>query len=68
MESDTLVAYESYDATAATTEGQEQEASTQSRQIARQLELETERNQLGNPGILKATSGNTVKRWEAKNG
>ena len=60
VESDALVAY---DATAAITEGQEQ---SQSPQITRQLELEAERNQLGNPGVLKATSGNAAKRWKMR--
>ncbi len=67
--SDALVAYDAYDATAATTEGQKHEALSQSLQIARQSELETERNQLWNPGILKATSGNAAKRlkmWQTR--
>ena len=54
--SNALVAYDASDATeatAATMEGQEQEVRSQSLLIARQLELEIERNQLGNPGVLK---------------
>lgn len=31
-----------------------------------QSELETERNELGNPGVLKATSGNAAKRWKMR--
>ena len=67
--SNALVAYDASDATeatAATMEGQEQEVGSQSLLIARQLELEIERNQLGNPGVLKATSGNTAKRWKMR--
>ena len=63
--SNALVAYDASDATeatAATMEGQEQEVGSQSLLIARQLELEIERNQLKNPGVLKTTSGNMAKR------
>ncbi len=45
-------------------EGWVQETGSQSL-ITRQLELELERNQLGNPGVLKAISGNAAK-WKAK--
>lgn len=64
--SNALIAYDASDATDATTEGQEQEAGSQSLQITRQLELEIEKNQLGNPGVLKATSGNAAKRWKMR--
>ena len=60
-----LIAYDATDATTATTatmEGQEQEAVSQSLQTACQSELETERIQLGNPGVLKPISGNAVIR------
>ena len=60
-----LIAYDATDATTATTatmEGQEQEAVSQSLQTACQSELETERTQLGNPGVLKPISGNAVIR------
>ena len=69
VESNALVAYDASDATeatAATMKGQKQEIESQSLLNARQLELEIERNQLGNLGILKATSGNTVKRWKMR--
>ena len=48
------------DATTATTEGQMQEIGSQSMMITCQLELEMERNQLGNFGVLKPISGNAV--------
>lgn len=54
-----------YDATTATMEGQVQETGSQSLLITRQFELEMEKNQLGNPGVLKAISGNAAK-WKAK--
>lgn len=53
------------DATNATnkaTKEQEKEALHQSMEIARQLEVELERNHLPSSGVLKATSGNGVKR------
>lgn len=56
-----LIAYDATDATAAT-RGQEQEEGRQSLQIICQKELQTERNELGNPGILKPTSGNAAIR------
>ena len=67
--SNALIAYDAYDATdatAATTKGQEQEAGSQSLQITCQSELEIERNQLGNTGVFKATSGNAAKRWKMR--
>ena len=65
VESNALVAYNGPDATnatAATTGRQKRDAGRQNLQIMGQEELETERNQLGNPGILKATSGNAAIR------
>ncbi len=53
-------------ATAATTEGQGQEVLSQDLHITRQLGLEIARNQLGNPGVLKATSGNAGKRLKIR--
>ena len=52
--------------TAATAGGQEHEALHQNRQITRQLELEAEKNQSVNPGVLKATSGNAAKRLKVR--
>ncbi len=60
-----LIVYNATDATDATTatmEGHEEEAGSQSLMISRQLEREMEKNQLGNPEVLKATSGNAAKR------
>ncbi len=48
------------DATAATIAG------SQTLLTTRQLELEIEGNQLGNPGVLKATNGNAAKRWKMR--
>ena len=67
--SNTLIAYDATDATDTTTasiERQEQEAWSQSLLIARQLELEVERNQLGDPGVLKATNGDAAKQWKMR--
>ena len=67
--SNALIAYnasDATDATDATTGGQEQEAERQSLQIMGQSELETEKNDLGSPGVLKATSGNSAKRWKMR--
>lgn len=64
--SNALIAYNATDATDTTTEGQEQEAGRQSRQIMGQPELETEEIGLGNLGVLKATSGNAAKRWKMR--
>ena len=65
-----LIAYDTTDATTATTattEGQKQEAVSQSMQTACQSELETERNQLGNLGVLKSISGNaTIRKAKAE--
>ena len=64
--SNALIAYnatdatDATDATTATMEGQMQETGSQSLMITRQLELEMERNQLGNPGVLKPISGNAA--------
>lgn len=63
--SNSLIAYDATDATTATMEGQVQETGSQSLLITRQFELEMEKNQLGNPGVLKAISGNAAK-WKAK--
>ena len=60
-----LIAYDATDATTATTattEGQEQEEGRQILQITYQEELQTERNELGNPGVLKPISGNAAIR------
>ena len=59
-------AFDACDATAATAGEQEHEALHQNRQVARQLELEAERNQSVNPGVLKATSGNAAKRLKVR--
>ncbi len=64
--SNALIAYDgsdatdATDATAATRGGQEQEEGRQILQITYQKELQTERNELGNPGVLKPTSGNAA--------
>lgn len=60
-----LIAYNATnatDATSATREGLEEEAGSQSLMISRQLERKMEKNQLGNPEILKVTCGNAAKR------
>ena len=57
-----LIAYNATNATSATKGGHEEEAGSQSLMISRQLEREIEKNQLGNPEILKVTSGNAAKR------
>lgn len=56
------------DATATTTTpGQHgHEASSQTGQIIHELEVESERNRLGNAGVLKATSGNAPKRLKSR--
>ena len=59
-------AFDACDATAATAGEQEHEALHQNRQVARQLELEAERNQSVNLGVLKATSGNAAKRLKVR--
>lgn len=59
-------AFDACDATAATAGGQEHEALHQNRQIARQLELEAERNQSVISGVLKANSGNAAKRLKVR--
>ena len=67
-----LIAYErsdatdATDATAATTGGQRDGVDGQNLQVARQLMLEMEKNQLGTPGILRATSGNAAKRLKMR--
>lgn len=53
-------------ATNATAEGHEHEALSQTEQTMRQLEVESERNRLGNPGVLKAISGNAAKRLKMR--
>ncbi len=64
--SNALIAYnatdatDATDATTATMEGQMLETGSQSLMITRQLELEMERTQLGNPGVLKPISGNAA--------
>lgn len=64
MESNALVAYNATGATAtaATTEGQEQEEMSERLQILGSPDLQIERSKLRNTGILKATSGNAAKR------
>lgn len=47
---------------APTAGGGQDQAQHQGLQIARQLGVESERNQLGKAGVLQATSGNAVKR------
>ena len=67
--SNAFIAYNASDATNVTnaiTGGQKQEARRQSLQIMGQSELETEENNLGSPGVLKATSRNAAKRWKMK--
>ena len=65
IESDALVAYNATggtDATAATTEGQEQDEMNETLQILGIPDLQIERSKLGNTGVLKTTSGNAAKR------
>ena len=65
VEGNALVAYDatdSNDATNATTGGQGQGVVGAGLQPTCQSGPEVERNQLGNPGVLKATSGNAAKR------
>ena len=59
--SNALIAYNATNATSAT-RGHEEEAGSQSLMISCQLGREMEKNQLGNPEILKVTSGNAAKR------
>ncbi len=69
VEGNALIAYErsdATDATAATTGGQKDGIDGQNLQVARQLMLEMEKNQLGTPGILRATSGNAGKRLKMR--
>ena len=61
MESDAFDAPDEPDATT-TTGGHEYEAASQNGQMTRQEEVGLERSQLGNAGVLKATSGNAAKR------
>lgn len=56
------------DVTSATVWGHEHEALRQTTQIARQLEVEVEKNQSGNLEALKTTSGNAAKRLEMRQG
>ena len=51
---------------ATATAGHEHDVLHQALQIARQLELESERNQSANLGVLKATSGNATKRLKMR--
>ena len=60
--SNALIAYDATNATATAIKGQEEEVESQNMMITRQLEREMEKNQLGNSGVLKATSGNATKR------
>ncbi len=46
--------------------GHEQEVLSQALQIARQLELESEKSRLANPEVLKSTSGNATKRLKMR--
>ena len=59
-------AHDACDASAATAEEQDHGAQHQDLQIARQLGLEAERNQLANLGVLKATNGNVAKRLKLR--
>lgn len=65
MEGNALIAYSATcgtDATAATTEGQEQGEMSQSLQILGTPDLQIERRKLRNTGVLKTPSGNATKR------
>ena len=59
-------AFNACNATIVTAREQEHEAMHQNRQVARQLELEAKRNQLVNPGVLKAISENAAKRLKVR--
>ncbi len=59
-------AHDACDASTATAEEQDHGAQHQDLQIARQLGLEVERNQLENLGVLKATNGNAAKRLKLR--
>ena len=64
MESNALTAYDATagtDATAATTEGPQDQETARKLQMSCLPELQI-RTKLGNPGVLKATSGNAAKR------
>lgn len=64
VESKVLIAYDATNATSTTNkamDGHEEEVGL-SLIIVHQLEQEMGKNQLGNHGVLKATSGNVVKR------
>ncbi len=69
IEGNALIEYkrsDATDATAATTGGQRDGVDGQNLQVARQLMLEMEKNQLGTPGILRATSGNAGKQLKMR--
>ena len=64
MESNALTAYDATartDATAATTKGPQDQETARKLQMICLPELQI-RTKLGNPGVLKATSGNAAKR------
>lgn len=61
VDSDVPIAYEMYNTTAAKIDGKENQELSKRLQIAPQLELKTERNQLGNFAILKAINKNIAK-------
>ena len=65
MEGNALIAYNATcgnDAIDTTTEGQEQEEMNETQQILGAPDLQIERRKLRNNGVLRTTSGNTVKR------
>lgn len=58
-----LDAYDAYNVTASTAAAVGQD---QTKQIARQLEIKVEKNQLANPKILKTTSRNVAKQLKMR--
>ena len=53
-------------ATATTPGGQEHEASSQTEHMVQWVGVESEKNEGGNVGVLRATSGNATKRLKSR--
>ncbi len=68
IEGDAFDAFDASDAPDATTPsgGQENEVTSQNRRMICQLDVGLEGKLVGNPGVLKATSGNVVKRLKMR--
>ncbi len=68
IEGDAFDAFDASDAPNATTTSgrQENEVTSQNRRMIRQLDVGLEGKLVGNPGVLKATSGNMAKRHKMR--